>query len=152
MHQEISTNDELPDQQGARRLQRGASAAPDSRRRPLLAAGGGAGGQSRCHPGLAGHQQDFSPEFAVVYYNDRNVGLVARDSDVVVCDAQALAGFPRLIDAGKPVAVGSRRRRIADRMTALKTVLGYRRLFLSAASEEERSLLAGVSERGGPRQ
>ncbi|MHB8793018.1 MAG: hypothetical protein ACYC6O_06735 [Thermoleophilia bacterium] len=44
-------------------------------------------------------------DFAVVYYNARNVGLVARDSDVVICDATALESHGQLIDAGKPVAM-----------------------------------------------
>lgn len=45
------------------------------------------------------------PDFTVVYYNARNVGLVAQDSDVVICDAGALEKHARLVDAGKPVAV-----------------------------------------------
>lgn len=47
----------------------------------------------------------FHDDFAVVYYNARNVGLVARDSDVVICDAAALGAHARLIDVGKPVAM-----------------------------------------------
>jgi len=49
--------------------------------------------------------QLFHEDFAVVYYNARNVGLVARDSDVAVCDAEALESNPQLVDAGIPVAV-----------------------------------------------
>ncbi len=44
-------------------------------------------------------------QFAVVYYNSRNIGLVARDSDVVICDTGALTLHPQLMDAGKPMAV-----------------------------------------------
>ncbi len=43
--------------------------------------------------------------FAVVYYVGRNIPLVARDSDCVVCDAEALVRNPLLLDAGKPLAV-----------------------------------------------
>ncbi|MDO8736376.1 MAG: hypothetical protein Q7K29_04760 [Thermoleophilia bacterium] len=49
--------------------------------------------------------QLFHEDFAVVYYNARNVGLVAHDSDVVVCDSEALESHARLVEAGKPVAV-----------------------------------------------
>ncbi len=43
--------------------------------------------------------------FAVVYYNRRNVAMIARDSDVAVCDAAAATEQPSLPDAGKPLAV-----------------------------------------------
>lgn len=43
--------------------------------------------------------------FAVVYYNSRNIAMVARDSDVVISDAPALAHHQQLLNAGKPVAV-----------------------------------------------
>jgi len=49
--------------------------------------------------------QLFHEDFAVVYYNTRNIGLVARDSDVAVCDAEALESNPQLVDAGIPVVV-----------------------------------------------
>ena len=44
--------------------------------------------------------------FAVVYYNHRNIGMISRDSDAVVCDAAVLREHPSLINAGAPVAVG----------------------------------------------
>jgi len=47
----------------------------------------------------------FHENFTVVYYNARNVGLVARDSDLVICDAGALESHARLVDSGKPIAV-----------------------------------------------
>ena len=43
--------------------------------------------------------------FAIVYYNSRNIAMVARDSDVVICDPPALALHQQLLNAGKPVAV-----------------------------------------------
>ena len=43
--------------------------------------------------------------FAVVYYSSRNIAMVARDSDVVICGTAALALHQQLLNAGKPVAV-----------------------------------------------
>lgn len=45
------------------------------------------------------------PLFAVIYYNRRNVGLLAKDSDVVILDCAVLKEYPSLVDAGAPVAV-----------------------------------------------
>ncbi len=43
--------------------------------------------------------------FAVVYYNHRNIDMIARDSDVVICDPDVVKAHPSLINAGTPVAV-----------------------------------------------
>jgi len=47
----------------------------------------------------------FHQNFAVVYYNGRNIRMVAQDSDVVVCDSAVLSLHPHLLDAGKPTVV-----------------------------------------------
>lgn len=41
------------------------------------------------------------PLFAVVFYNARNIGLLARDSDVVIIYRSAFAAHPGLADAGR---------------------------------------------------
>ena len=50
--------------------------------------------------GLPAVTQLSHPDFAVVDYNGRNVGMVARDSDAIISDARALADFPTLLEAG----------------------------------------------------
>ncbi|MCL6106151.1 MAG: hypothetical protein M1309_02210 [Actinobacteria bacterium] len=41
--------------------------------------------------------------FAVVFYNSWNIGMIARDSDATVCTASVLAACPSIIKAGTPV-------------------------------------------------
>lgn len=43
--------------------------------------------------------------FAVVFYNRRNIGMIARDSDAVVCDPDVIKAHPFIINTGAPVAV-----------------------------------------------
>jgi hypothetical protein len=45
-------------------------------------------------------------DFAIVYYNRRNIALIAADSDAVVLDARTLTRLPQLIATGTPVAAG----------------------------------------------
>lgn len=45
------------------------------------------------------------PAFAIVYYNRRNLALMVRDSDAVVCEAAAAADQPFLLEQGRPVAL-----------------------------------------------
>ena len=84
-------------------------------------------------------------KFAVVYYNARNLWLIARDSDVVVCDPAVLAAQPQLLKAGKPVAVDLGAS--ADD-GGMATVLGSGDFFISS-SEEERGLWLDGLERAG---
>lgn len=45
------------------------------------------------------------PAFAIVYYNRRNLALLARDSDVVVCEAAVAIDQPFILEQGRPVAL-----------------------------------------------
>lgn len=47
----------------------------------------------------------FHGAFTVIYYNSRNLALLARDSDAVVCEAEVAADNPSLLDQGRPVAL-----------------------------------------------
>ena len=94
----------------------------------------------------------YHRQFAVVYYNARNIWLVARDSDVAVCDAAVLADHPHLLNAGKPVAVDlagvpfpSDSNSGTDRLAA---VLGAGDFFF-CSSEEERQAWLPRLERSG---
>lgn len=84
----------------------------------------------------------FHEDFAVVYYNARNVGLVARDSDVVVCDAAALESHITIIDAGKPVAMDLA---VADCVPAALPAAD----FFICQSEEERGVWLGLLDEAG---
>ena len=44
--------------------------------------------------------------FAVLYYNSRNLAMMAKDSDAVVVDAAVILNHPGVIEAGSPVAAG----------------------------------------------
>ncbi|MBI5870915.1 MAG: hypothetical protein HZB44_08205 [Actinobacteria bacterium] len=83
----------------------------------------------------------FHEDFAVVYYNARNVGLVARDSDVVICDATALESHLSLIDAGKPVAMDLTGADIAANLPAAD-------FFICQSEEERRVWLEQLHEAG----
>lgn len=80
--------------------------------------------------------------FAVVYYNARNVGLVARDSDVVICDAGAMESHARLVDVGKPVAVDLAG---IDASTASLTPADF---FICQSEEERRGWLEYLKDAG----
>ncbi|MHB9112167.1 MAG: hypothetical protein ACYC4D_06015 [Thermoleophilia bacterium] len=84
----------------------------------------------------------FHKDFAVVYYNARNVGLVARDSDVVICDAAALESHVKLIDAGKPVAMDLTG---AESMAAGMPAADF---FICQSEEERRVWLEHLQEAG----
>lgn len=84
----------------------------------------------------------FHEDFTVVYYNSLNVGLVARDSDVVVCDAGVLESNARLVDAGKPVAVDLAG---ADSSTA---VLAPADFFICQTEDERSGWLAYLEDSG----
>ena len=45
-------------------------------------------------------------DFAVVYYNRRNIALVAADSDAVILAARTLTRLPQIVATGTPVAAG----------------------------------------------
>ncbi len=45
------------------------------------------------------------PMFAVVYYNRRNIDLIARDSDAVVCDPVVIKRHPALVNTGASFAI-----------------------------------------------
>jgi len=85
--------------------------------------------------------------FAVVYFTGRNIRLVARDSDVVVCDAAVLAQHPHLLDSGKPLAIdlaGSRPPEPGDDENPLVSVLRTGDFFFCATEEERRNWLPAL--------
>lgn len=53
-------------------------------------------------PAVTGLSHDA---FAVIYYNSRNLALLAKDSDVVVCDAAIAGGYQSLFEQGRPVVL-----------------------------------------------
>lgn len=46
------------------------------------------------------------PDFAVVYFNRRNIGLLAHDSEVVICPVSVIERHPFLVEEVQPVRVG----------------------------------------------
>ena len=46
------------------------------------------------------------PDFAVVYFNRRNIGLLAHDSEVVICPVSVIDLHPFLVQEVRPVLTG----------------------------------------------
>ncbi|MCL4472355.1 MAG: hypothetical protein M1455_00220 [Actinobacteria bacterium] len=94
----------------------------------------------------------YHRRFAVVYYNSRNLWLVARDSDVVVCDAAVLAGNPQLLKAGKPLAVDLSGAPLPGESGAaaheIGRVLGTADFFICASEEERQAWLPALKDAG----
>lgn len=52
------------------------------------------------------------PDFAIIYYNQRNLGLVAKDSEAVVCDSSIVAANPFFISSGSIIPADAIRLRM----------------------------------------
>jgi hypothetical protein len=125
-----------------------------------------AGGATRCWrlaEALAGSHdvilalptvsQFFHEQFAVVFYNHRNIGMMASDSDVVVCDAAVTALYHKLLDAGKPVVADltgltAPNEEAQATGSNLEEVLGTADFFICPSEEDRRQWLP-VLERAG---
>ena len=94
----------------------------------------------------------YHHSFTVVYYNSRNLWLVARDSDVVVCDAAVLAGHPLLLKAEKPLAVDLAGVPLPGEAGAalneIGRVLGTADFFVCASEEERTAWLPELEAAG----